>query len=148
MLWDADKKFNVSDKIILSGFDAKRSDSARLSKEVQLEVINKILAGKTYEEVITYLQDINKRMKNREYDDEYIGIPKGITKDLYEYNPPSAVIKGAMFSNIHFNTNFGKGTKPKYVYITSYKGERPTIQTPKNLYFGEHSIRKRDTGRV
>jgi len=117
LLWDEDNKFDVDDELHISGFDNKRSDSNHISKFLQLKLINMIMDKKPESEVVEYLTGISDKMKNGDYTDEEIGFPKGIKKELHEYKPPQAIIKGAIYSNKHFGTRFGANTKPKFVYI-------------------------------
>lgn len=117
LLWDEDNKFDVDNDLHISGFDNKRSDSNSISKFLQLKLINMIMDKKSEEDVVKYLKDIETKMRDGDYTDEEIGFPKGIKKELVEYNPPQAIIKGATYSNKHFGTHFGGGTKPKFVYI-------------------------------
>jgi DNA polymerase I len=140
LLWEAragksiEEGFIVDSDVHIQGYGSKRSDNSILSKKTQKEVINMILDGKPRSEVMSYLRSIYKDMIGRKYTDEEIGIPKGITKPLEQYWPPSSHIKGAMFSNQHFNTSFGKGTKPKIVYIKSYRGIVPEITIKGKVY--------------
>ncbi|MFB6224891.1 MAG: DNA polymerase elongation subunit, partial [Candidatus Paceibacteria bacterium] len=46
-----------------------------------------------------------------------IGIPGGIGQKLSEYDSPSAHVRGAIYANALFDTNFGNGSKPKHVYL-------------------------------
>ena len=122
LLWDSDNQFNVDKELHIQGFDAKRSDSNEVSKESQLKVIQMVIDSATKKDVVDYLREIDKKMRKGGFRDDQIGFPKGITKKLSEYNPPTAIIKGAYYSNQNFNTEFGKGSKPKFVYIKTYKG--------------------------
>ena len=128
LLWDDSNKFDQSDTLHIQGFDSKRSDSNQVSKIAQAGVISMLLDSKSYAEVMKFLNDLDKKMRNGEFTDEEVGFPKGMTKRLVDYNPPTAVVKGAKFSNDNFKTKFGKGSKPKFVYIKSYKKQHPTIR--------------------
>jgi len=135
LLWDENKKFAVDDNLHVSGFDNKRSDSNGISKVIQLDVINMAMDDKTEEEVITYLKEVEANMRRGAYSDEEIGFPKGIKKGLHDYSPPQAIIKGAIYSNKHFGTKFGEGTKPKFVYIKP--NPEVTVEANRKVYILE-----------
>jgi len=122
LLWKDKKNFDVDDKMELTGFGAKRSDSNKVSKIVQREVLERVLNGDSKKDVLEYVKGMKKKMIDREFSDEDIGFPKGIKKSLSDYKPPGPIIKGAVFSNMHYNTNFEEGSKPKFVWIKGIKG--------------------------
>lgn len=134
LLWDDTRKFRVDNKIHVTGFDQVRSDTTKVSKIVQKRIVEMILEGLDKPKILEYLNTELKKFKSGKYPDQDIGFPKGITKPLDQYNPPTALIKGAFFSNKVFNTRFGKGSKPKYVYIKNYKGRVPMITLNKKTY--------------
>jgi len=115
-LWVDGKK--ASSNLKMKGISAKRSDSSELTRTTQIKVLNMVLEGATREEVVKFLEEIKNDIENGSITPEQLGIPKGITKNLDEYCPPMAVHKGAIYSNKYFNTQYGKGTKLKYVYIS------------------------------
>lgn len=137
LLWTEKEGFAVDKSIKIQGFAAKRSDTNYISKLAQKAVIQMLLEGKTKKEVTTYLRELNSKMKRREFTDEQLGVPKGITQPLEKYDPPSAHIKGAIFSNEHFDTKFGEGSKPKMVYIKGYRGIRPEVRSKGKVYILE-----------
>ena len=116
-MWEENKNFNVDKELHIQGFDSKRSDSNQLSKIVQKKVIEMIMNNSEKDEIVEYLRNMDQAMRERKFSDEVIGIPKGITKEIINYNPPWPIHKGVVYSNKYFNTNFGKGSKPKFVWI-------------------------------
>jgi DNA polymerase I len=129
-----DQCFIDTTEIHIQGFDQKRSDTSQLSKIAQADTMSMIMSGKTRTQVQEHLRAMNSKMKKRELPDEVIGIPKGIKKPLEEYWPPSPTVKGALFSNQYFDTNFTQGTKPKIVYISGYRGIVPEIRIKGKVY--------------
>jgi len=127
LLWDEKNNFDVKDELVVQGFDSKRSDSNIVSRIVQKEVIRLIIEGIPKDKIITYVRYMNAKMRERKFLDEEIGIPKGITKNLNVYDPPGPIIKGAVYSNKHFGTQFGRGSKPKFVWINYVKGFPSTV---------------------
>lgn len=130
LLW-ADGK-PVSDKVEFTGFDTVRSDVPRISRMVQETVLNMVLNGSDKHEVTDFLMDIEKKIRNKEISDEEIGFPKGISKELKEYgitvkgedgktrktgSPP--IVTGARYCNKFLGARFGKGSKPKWIYVKS-----------------------------
>jgi DNA polymerase I len=113
------------------GFSSVRSDTPRLAKKVEVEVIGMILKGEPKEKIISLLKEIDKKIRNGEIPIEEIAFPKGISKSIHEYGkevlneetgktrkvgtPP--VVQGAKYSNKYLGTRFRKGSKPKWTYI-------------------------------
>jgi len=110
-----------------NGIVTHNSDCNRVSAITQIKVLEMIMAGKPENDVIAYIRYNHTKMKDRKYTDEEIGFPKGITKELDSYYPPGPIIKGSVYSNKHFNTRFGKGSKPKFVWIKTVKELPETV---------------------
>lgn len=113
------------DEIDMVGFEAKRSDSPALTRLVMQEMMNRILNGADLPEIKKYLGDIIKKYRAGGYTLDEIGIPGGIGKALDDYDTADAQIRGASYSNEHLMTNFGKGSKPKRIYIKAVNGPYP-----------------------
>lgn len=112
------------DEIDMVGFEAKRSDSPLLTREVMKEVMNRILKGEDLPNIKEYLGDIIKRYRNGGFPLDEIGIPGGIGKGLEDYGIADAQIRGAKYANENLGMSFGKGSKPKRLYIKSVTGSR------------------------
>ena len=112
------KEGKTCDKIDITGFEFRRSDYPRITKEVQEGVLTRIINGESFKEIGNYLRDIVKNFENRSLELDKIGIPCGIGKKLTEYDTNDAHIRGALYANEYFGTNFGKGSKPKRVYVS------------------------------
>jgi len=54
-----------------------------------------------------------------------VGIPGGIGKSLDDYNTDDAQVRGAKYANQFLHTEFGKGSKPKRIYIRAVTGKYP-----------------------
>ena len=54
-----------------------------------------------------------------------IGIPGGIGKALDDYESDDAQVRGAKYANQYLHTEFGKGSKPKRVYIRQVTSKYP-----------------------
>lgn len=106
-------------KIDIVGFETKRSDSSKITRTAMEQLITMILEGKSYEEIRSTISEIVRKYRAGEYDLDMIGIPGGIGKQLTDYDIPDAQVRAAKYSNEYFGTNFGKGSKPKRLYIKS-----------------------------
>jgi DNA polymerase I len=105
------------DDIDITGFEYKRSDIAPITKEVQREVIEQVVTGADLEDVKRYVHDVIERFQAGEVSVEEIGIPGGIGKRLDNYDTDTAHVRGAKYANLLLGTNFGRGSKPKRLYL-------------------------------
>ncbi|ELZ84128.1 DNA polymerase B exonuclease [Haloferax larsenii JCM 13917] len=105
------------DDIDITGFEYKRSDIAQITKEVQKEVIDMIVHGEDTEVIKDYLYDIITDFQAGNLPLEEVGIPGGIGKKLTAYETPTAHVRGAQYANAFLGTNFGRGSKPKRLYL-------------------------------
>lgn len=122
LIWKEGKEV---DEIDMVGFEAKRSDSPPLTREVMKEVMNRILTGADLSNLKQYLGPIIKKYRTGGFPLDDIGIPGGIGKGLEDYGIDDAQIRGAKYSNEHLGMNFGKGSKPKRLYVKSVSGKYP-----------------------
>ena len=109
------------DDIDITGFEYKRSDIAGITKTVQQRVIETIVTGNDIdddlEEITAYLSDVIDDFLAGTVDVEEVGIPGGIGKRLDAYETPTAQVRGAQYANELLGTNFGRGSKPKRLYL-------------------------------
>lgn len=108
----------------VKGLGAKRSDNSRISRKIQKNILGMIMDEKSKDEIKNYVKDEINNIKSKFYDFEDLGIPKGINKNINEYKTTSPHIRGIIYSNKYFKTDFKLGSKPKLIYIKS---------VPKNL---------------
>ncbi|GGL61833.1 DNA-directed DNA polymerase [Halocalculus aciditolerans] len=124
------------DDIDITGFEYKRSDIAPITKEVQKEVIEKIVHGEDTENVKEYVHDVIERFQSGDVDLDDVGIPGGIGKRLDNYDTDTAQVRGAKYANLLLGTNFQRGSKPKRLYLKKVhpefwrrvEDERPELQ--------------------
>jgi DNA polymerase I len=129
------------DDIDITGFEYKRSDIAPITKEVQREVIEMIVTGESKAEIKTYLHDIVADFSDGHLSLDDVGVPGGIGKRLTAYETDTAHVRGAKYANLLLGTNFGRGSKPKHLYLEKVhpdfweriESERPAI-TEEPLY--------------
>ena len=116
------------DYLRVVGFETVRSDQSKFTQEVQRTLFDLILRG-TREQAVAFvrkaLEDFRKQPLER------IAFRKGIEKPLAEYGVKERTgvpshIRGALYSNQVFGTNFGAGSKPLYLYVKGIIGKPPT----------------------
>jgi DNA polymerase I len=105
------------DDIDITGFEYKRSDIAPITKEVQKRVIEMIVHGEATDDIKEYLHEVITDFESGEVPVEDIGIPGGIGKRLDAYDTDTAQVRGAKYANEFLGTNFGRGSKPKRLYL-------------------------------
>ncbi|WP_318566766.1 DNA polymerase domain-containing protein [Salinigranum marinum] len=105
------------DDIDITGFEYKRSDIAPVTKEVQREVIEMIVTGEPTDEIKTYVNGIIADFSDGHLSLDDVGVPGGIGKRLTAYETDTAHVRGAKYANLLLGTNFGRGSKPKHLYL-------------------------------
>jgi DNA polymerase, archaea type len=119
LVWKEGKDVHETDIV---GFEIKRSDTPQITKEVQQRVMEMILAGQGQTDIREYLIEIVQKYRSGSYPLEKVGIPGGIGKCLEDYDNDDAQVRGAKYANKHLHTEFGKGSKPKRIYIKGIHG--------------------------
>ncbi len=114
IVWSEGKDVDTVD---ITGFEYQRSDIAPITKEVQREVIERIVYGDDINAVTEYLHEIIDNVLEGELDPEEVAIPGGIGKRLTNYDTDTAQVRGARYANLLLGTNFNRGSKPKRVYL-------------------------------
>jgi len=122
LVWKEGKAVNQVDIV---GFEIRRSDTPQVTKVVQTKVMGMILAGEGYDGVKAYLSDVITKYRTGKYSLDEIGIPGGIGKSLDKYDTDEIQVRGAKYANQYLHTEFGKGSKPKRIYIKAVTGKYP-----------------------
>jgi DNA polymerase, archaea type len=112
--WKEGKDVNEIDIV---GFEIKRSDTPVVTKKAQKLLMEKVLKGENYEDIRKEIREILKNYRAGKYSLDEIGIPGGIGKALEDYDTKDAQVRGAEYANKHLGANFGKGSKPKRIYL-------------------------------
>jgi DNA polymerase I len=113
------------DEVDIVGFEIKRSDTPQITKVVQQRVMEMILKGEEYAGIKAFLSDVITKYRAGKYSLDEIGIPGGIGKSLDDYGNDDAQVRGAKYANLHLHTEFGKGSKPKRIYIRTVTSKYP-----------------------
>ena len=117
-VWEDGKKL---EKIGIKGFD--RSDMSRIGNTTMKKLLQMAIYEKSNSEIIEYVKGIINNIRKDKYPLEDLAWSKGIKRDLHTYGNQDW-IRGARWTNTHSclwdkQTNFGGGSKPKYVYVKS-----------------------------
>ncbi|AWB27442.1 DNA polymerase domain-containing protein [Halococcoides cellulosivorans] len=105
------------DDLDVTGFEYQRSDIAPITKRVQHRVLEIISREGDIDAVAEYLTDVIEDFQAGNVDPEDVGIPGGIGKRLNNYETDTAHVRGAKYANCVLGTNFGRGSKPKRLYL-------------------------------
>ena len=119
------KEGKQTHKVDIVGFETKRSDSPKITRDAMKLLIEMVLEGKPYTEIQTTLSEIIRNYRAGGYSLDEIGIPGGIGKALEDYDVQDAQVRAAVYSNTYLGTNFGKGSKPKRLYIKNVVSKYP-----------------------
>ncbi len=122
LVWKEGKDVKETDIV---GFEIRRSDTPQITKIVQQRVMEMILSGEGYEGIKAFLSGVIKKYRAGKYTLDEIGIPGGIGKALDDYDNDDAQVRGAKYANQYLHTEFGKGSKPKRIYIRTVTGKYP-----------------------
>lgn len=118
----------------IAGIHARRSDVPDFTKKFQKEFLIKLLNGKPKEEILKYVRQNVKKIKNFEFSLEYISIPTKLNRALDDYKGNLPVVRGVRWSNEHLGTMFKSGDKFLLLWC---KGEPDII-----CYEFEHQLDK------
>jgi DNA polymerase elongation subunit (family B) len=112
-------------KLIIKGFELKRSDYSRAGKPIQENILNMILDGKTRPEIDCYIEKKKQDlMLITDYDD--IVIPKPLNQPIHKYKTLGAHVRGIIYANNYLNENITPGDKVKMLYVEAVKGKPST----------------------
>jgi DNA polymerase, archaea type len=119
LVWKEGKDVHETDIV---GFEIRRSDTPQITKVVQQRIMEMILAGQGQADIKEYLVGIVKKYRTGSNSLDDVGIPGGIGKSLDDYDNDDAQVRGAKYANKYLHTEFGKGSKPKRIYIKGVNG--------------------------
>ena len=114
-------KGKPTDQIIIKGFETKRSDSALITREVQAEVLDKILHKRPEEEIRAYIKPIVEQLPHMPFSE--IGMPKRIRKPLDQY--PPGMVRGLVFAEEFMGKKFEPGDRPLIFQLKRMKDGYP-----------------------
>lgn len=107
------------------GFEYVRSDSSKVTKQVQHKVFDCILSGRK-EEVTEYLENTEEKMRSGGFVLEDITINKTLSKKPEDYGKKGVGVidyaRGSIYANKYLNADIRKGDKVKMVYVKDVPG--------------------------
>ena len=109
-------------QLFYRGLELRRSDSAWITKEVQRTIFTMLGDKADRQTVFNYVYDVVHKMLDGGYTHLQVGIPKGLSRSLSDYEIASPWIRGAEYSNEYLRGNFGAGSKPKLLYVSQVVG--------------------------
>lgn len=119
------KEGKSADDIDITGFETKRSDTPQVVKVTQKKLIEQILRNSDYQTIRSDLRGVIRTYLKGGYTLDEIGIPGGFSKDFSLYENKDAHIRGAEYANQYMGANFGRGSKPKRLYVKSVPAGLP-----------------------
>lgn len=135
-IWhDKLKLHEKCNELAISGFD--RSDMSRKGNEIMKEVLLYASCG-LISKMKKYVKSEIALIKSGKLPLEEVAFSKGISKPLVDYEEGRCDwVEGAKWTNYHSPfwgkpTNFGSGSKPKYVYLKKSLIPRPYIKVQNN----------------
>lgn len=111
VIWDGEG----CDKLMIVGFESRRSDSPQIGRTFLKEVLKMITYEYPQEDIEAYIDDFKTKIKE-EFTPEEIGLPISITKPLNEYKN-QVHAKAARLANEKHNAQIRQGDKIKYIYV-------------------------------
>lgn len=107
-------KGKTTDKIRIRGFEARRSDSSRISRKAQREIMEMILRGKKEPEIRSYVKSLVGQIKKLPIRE--IGIPEPLGMAPEEYKVPAQIL-GVLVANKYLDKVYNKGDKPYTLWL-------------------------------
>ncbi len=99
------------------GYDCLKSNTAKISSEVQEEVLEKIVRGANESEIVETVHQAAASIDAKDPDWDYIGIPQGLGQRIDPENPGEE------------NT-----------YLWSLRGDHPKGEAPRAAWFANHLL--------
>ena len=110
-------KGRASDLIIIKGFEAKRSDSAKFSRDMQTGVLGKILRGAPEPEICNAIKAIWNEFRIEDYNWSELGVPHRLSREPAFYPNGGAAFLGEIFANQYMGAKFGEGSRPFIFWV-------------------------------
>lgn len=110
-------KGRASDLVIIKGFEAKRSDSAKFSRDMQTGILGKILRGAPESEICNEIKALWNEFNIEDYDWWELGIPHRLSRDVSFYPNGGAAFLGEIFANKYLGKRFGEGSRPFVFWV-------------------------------
>lgn len=122
------------DYVKIVGFEAKRSDTPYISRRFQKDFLTMLLREESKEKIIEFVKKFYNDIVEKKYPPEDIALPKGLSKDPYEYgkvkengkrNTLPIHARAALYSNKFNNTDIRMKDKVKMLYVRGVPPNQP-----------------------
>ena len=110
-------------KVDITGFDAIRSNTPKIFKTIQEDVIKMILEGRSKDEVINFIKDFRNKVVKLEFPVEDYGIPVSISKPLEQYKANTPHVRAVKNTKKIFGIEYGRGDKVKFIWLDKSKNK-------------------------
>ena len=123
------------DELEIVGMEVRRSDAAQFSRTLQKTVLSMLLReDKDKQSIMLYIGEQIQKLRKGEVTLLELGIPKGINKELHEYEHPGSNVRGTIYARDVLGIELS--SKPKLLYIKSMPKGYPDTDV---LCFDEES---------
>ena len=112
------------DYIETKGFENIRTDQSIFTRSLLTDLFELILYDNDKEVIQKFVREKLEEFPKRPLSE--IGISRGISKPFNEYKANTPHVRGAVYSNGNFNTNFSHGDKVQVLWVRGVEGMPPT----------------------
>ncbi len=112
-------------KLDVTGYEFKRSNYPKITKEAQGTVFEMLLNGEDFSKIKAYIGNVITQVRKGKIKIEDISIPRGIEKNLELYDKPDTHIRGAIYTNTYLGESIRESSKPKRIHIKLVTGKFP-----------------------
>jgi DNA polymerase elongation subunit (family B) len=124
------KDLRKDPELCIKGINAKRSDSPEVFRNLQKNIFKMVLEGRE-NEAKGLIKQLYFDITTEKYTPEELGIPKGLGKNVSEYDDPLPIhVRASLYANQFCNENI-KRDKIKYIYV--HENIRPKGNPPTNV---------------
>ena len=113
------------DYVLIKGFEFVRSDTSRVTRSLQKDIIHFILYDEE-KKIVPYLRKIIHNIRTGRFSLEEIAIRKTMRRDLESYEHEPDWIRGIKYAMKHLGIEFVQGDQIKILYVKRINGMPPT----------------------
>jgi DNA polymerase elongation subunit (family B) len=118
------KEGKFVDNIDITGYDFERANTPEISKQVQREIIERVLRAESFESLSEYVGTQIDRLENIDAPLRTFAFPGVLNKPPSEY-PNRPIKRATTYSNRHLRHDWGEGDSPWYVYVDETPMSKP-----------------------
>lgn len=102
------------ERIVIKGYEVRRSNASYLTRELQKKVLQMILSGTTATDLREVIRRTIDNVRNEPGPE--LGFPTGVQKEEYSSKGKPIHVRAMEYSNEFLGYNFGYGDKPIWFY--------------------------------